>query len=92
MSAIPSETIASQLAWKNENDGGGLYAFCIAGIVICGITVILRLWSRKLQKMQWQSDDYTLIAAMVRRHFFTSGSVFLQGNGVYFVPPESVDR
>ncbi|MDI1490533.1 MAG: hypothetical protein OHK93_001737 [Ramalina farinacea] len=71
MSAIPSETIASQLAWKNENDGGGLYAFCIAGIVICGITVILRLWSRKLQKMQWQSDDYTLIAAMVRRHFFT---------------------
>lgn len=92
MSTIPPVVVASQLALKDEYDGGGLYAFCIAGTIICGITVILRLWSRKLQKMRWQSDDYTLIAAMVRRHFFMSGTVFVRGNGVYFVLLESVDR
>ena len=83
MSTIPPEVIASQLARKDEYDGGGgLFAFCIAGTIICGITVILRLWSRKLQKMQWQSDDYTLIAAMVRRHFPIA---VVQGNGGFFL-------
>ena len=92
MSTILTEVVASQLARKDEYDGGGLYAFCIAGTIICGITVILRLWSRKLQKMQWQSDDYTLIAAMVRKHLFISVIYFVRGNGVYSVLFKSVDR
>ena len=91
MSAIPPEVLASQLARKNENDGGGLYAFCIAGTVICGLSVILRLWSRKLQKMQWQSDDYTLIAAMVSRHSFMLKTLFVRGNRVCFALLESVN-
>lgn len=83
MSTIPPEANPWQLARKDEYDAGGLYAFCIAGTVICGITVILRLWSRKLQKMQWQSDDYTLIAAMVRKHSSVPGTPAVQPNRVY---------
>ena len=85
MSTMPSEVVVSQLARKAEYDGGGLYAFCIAGTIICGITVILRLWSRKLQKLRWQSDDYTLIAAMVRRLSSTSGTVIVQRNEFHFL-------
>ncbi|KAI9679926.1 MAG: hypothetical protein M1817_004941 [Caeruleum heppii] len=42
----------------------GLAAFLICGMVLSSIAVTLRLWSRKLRKMEWAADDYTIIIAL----------------------------
>jgi hypothetical protein len=35
-------------------------------LVLAAIAVFLRLWARRLQQAGWRSDDWAIIAALVR--------------------------
>ncbi|KAL9101698.1 MAG: hypothetical protein Q9163_003063 [Psora crenata] len=65
--SVPPEEIAYQKAHASDYNAQGLNAFCIVGMCVVTVGVALRLWSRKMQKIAWQSDDYTLIVALVRK-------------------------
>ena len=62
---IPREEMDFQMARKEEYSLGNLSAFIIASLVIVTFAVCLRLWARKMAKIQWRSDDCTLIVALV---------------------------
>ena len=61
----PQEEIDRQMALKHEYSLGNITAFIIAGLVIVTVAVLLRLWARRLSKIPWRSDDYTLMIALV---------------------------
>ena len=64
MSATESQVAYAQ-AHANEYNATGFVAFCVAGICIITVATALRFWSRKLQRTAWQSDDWTLLVALV---------------------------
>ena len=63
--SVPPEEIAWQQAHASDYNAQGLNAFCIVGMCVVTVAVALRLWSRKMQKIPWQSDDWTLVVALV---------------------------
>ena len=63
---VPQEEVDYQMARAEEFSMKGLSAFIIAGMSIITFAVVLRLWSRRVAKIEWKSDDYTLIVALVR--------------------------
>ncbi|KAG8529269.1 uncharacterized protein KY384_005904 [Bacidia gigantensis] len=65
MPSPPPDVIAYQRNHASDFNAGGLEAFIIAGVCIITILVGLRLWSRKMQKIAWKSDDFTLIGALL---------------------------
>ena len=65
MSTIPQADIDYQKSHPNETSTGGLADLLIVGFVVCQTGVLLRMWTRRLQKVPLQADDYTLIAAAV---------------------------
>lgn len=62
---IPPEEKAYQLARPNETSVDGLIAYNIAGLCVVEVAVMLRFWSRKMQKTPFKADDYCLLAAAV---------------------------
>ena len=62
---IPEEEKQRQLARAGEYSQEGLPEFIIAGMVIITAALGLRLWSRRMVKIDLKSDDYTLIVAWV---------------------------
>ena len=62
---IPEEEKQRQLSRAGEYSQEGLPEFIIAGIVIMTCALGLRLWSRRMVKIDLKSDDYTLIVAWV---------------------------
>ena len=78
MPTVPPAEKAYQLAHKDDRRAQSFPAWCIVGLLICGALVALRLWVRKkLQKIGWKADDYTIIAAYVRLELLLD----LGGNG-----------
>lgn len=65
MSTIPQNEIDYQKSHPNETSTGGLAELLIVGFVICETAALLRIWTRRLQKVPLQADDYTLLAAAV---------------------------
>ena len=55
------------MALKHEYSLGNITAFIITGMIIVTVAVVMRLWARKMAKIPWRSDDYTLIVALVGR-------------------------
>ncbi|KAI9803689.1 MAG: hypothetical protein M1833_000601 [Piccolia ochrophora] len=59
----------AEIAWAeahpDEYSCQGLGAFLIVGITLSTLAVVLRLWSRRVRKLQFASDDYTIVAALV---------------------------
>ena len=73
--SVPPEEIAYQKANASDFNADGLSAFCISGVIIVTAAVMLRIWSRKLQKIPLQADDYTLVVSLVRSACNTSLSI-----------------
>ena len=65
MSSIPQAEVDYQKSHPNETSTGGLADLLIVGFVVCETGVLLRVWTRKLQKVPLQADDYTLLVAAV---------------------------
>ena len=63
--ALTKEQVDYQLAHAGDFNCEGLNAFTIALMAIATIAVFLRLWSRKVARIDWRSDDYTLMAGWV---------------------------
>ena len=69
---LPGKLVLSQAdidyQWSHGGDFNceGLNIFTITLMAVVTIAVFLRLWSRKIAKIEWKSDDYTLIAGWVR--------------------------
>lgn len=55
-----------QIAHAGDFNCEGLNTFTIVSMVVVTMAVMLRLWSRKIERIEWRSDDYTLIAGLVR--------------------------
>ena len=55
-----------QLAHAGDFNCSGLNTFTITLMIIVSTAVGLRLLARKIAKIDWKSDDYTLIAGWVR--------------------------
>ena len=59
----------SEIAYEEANadayNATVFVPFCIIGICLITIATALRFWSRKLQRTAWQSDDWTLLVALV---------------------------
>ena len=58
-----------QIAHAGDFNCEGLNTFTIAFMIVVTVAVCLRLWSRRIESIEWRSDDYTLIAGLVRLHF-----------------------
>ena len=63
--SVPQSEIDYEKANASAYNATGFVPFCIIGICLITLATGLRLWSRKLQRTQWQSDDATLIVALV---------------------------
>ena len=76
MSAITVDTkdLAYQLANIDEDKGPLVLKIEISCSVCATIAVILRLWSRRIVKAPWKSDDYTIIVSLVRPHEIESSN------------------
>lgn len=66
MAELPQAEKDHQLGRPNEYACPGLNAFTITGMVIISLAVTLRFYSRKLAKLEWKADDYTLLVGLVR--------------------------
>ena len=64
--SVPQSEIAYEEANADAYNATGFVPFCIIGICLITIATALRFWSRKLQRTAWQSDDWTLLVALVR--------------------------
>ena len=64
--ALSQAGVDYQLAHAGDFNCEGLNAFTITLMAIVTTAVALRLWSRKIAKIDWKSDDWTLIAGWVR--------------------------
>ena len=62
---LSQQDINYQLAHAGDFNAVGLNTFTIALMIIVSVAVALRLYSRKIAKIDWKSDDYTLIAGWV---------------------------
>ena len=58
-----------QLAHAGDFSCEGLNTLTIILMVIVTMAVALRLWSRKIAKIEWKSDDYTLVLGWVEIPF-----------------------
>ena len=54
-----------QIAHAGDFNCEGLNTFTIVSMVVVTIAVMMRLWSRKIERIEWRSDDYTLVAGLV---------------------------
>lgn len=63
---ISPEEKAHQLAHPEETSTRGLEAYHIVGLCVIEIAVALRLWGKRLQKLEVTLDDYLLIICAVR--------------------------
>ena len=75
MSTLPQKEIDHEMANRNEFGCVGLNTFTIAGMIIITVTVVMRMWSRKIAKIPWKSDDYTLVVGLVRPKQFPFNNV-----------------
>lgn len=73
-----------QIAHAGDFNCEGLNAFTIASMVIVTIAVIMRLWSRKIERIEWRSDDYTLIAGLVSSAtlYYRRNTISLHNDGI----------
>lgn len=63
---ISPEERAYQLAHPDETSTQGLEAYCIVGLCVIEIAVALRLWGKRLQKLEVMLEDYLLMICAVR--------------------------
>ena len=66
-SKLPPKEVQRQLSHKDEFNAGGLAPFLITIQIVSTIAVGMRFWARRMAKVSLRSDDYTLLAALVRR-------------------------
>ena len=66
---LSQEDIDYQIAHGGDFNCAGLNTFTITLMVIVTFAVVFRLWSRKIAKIEWQSDDLTLVVGWVRAQF-----------------------
>ena len=71
---ISPEEKAHQLAHPEETSTQGLEAYHIVGLCVIEIAVALRLWGKRLQKLEIKLEDYLLIICAVRRRL-CSGTI-----------------
>ena len=65
-----------QLAHLHDDRGrNNYYAVILLFVLLATIAVALRLLSRRRMKTSWASDDYTIVAALVRPLPHQSSSV-----------------
>lgn len=64
--ALTKEQVDYQLANAGAFNCEGLNTFTITLMCIVTVAVFLRLWSRKIAKIEWKADDYTLVLGWVR--------------------------
>ena len=69
---ISPEERAYQLAHPEQTSTRGLEAYHIAGICVIETAVALRLWGKKLQRLEMKLDDYLLIICAVSIPFCPS--------------------
>ena len=65
MAEIPQAEKDKQLSDPNGFACSGMNAFTITGMVIITCAVSLRFWSRRVAKLDWKADDYTLLVGLV---------------------------
>lgn len=61
-----AQDIARQLANLHEDKGPLMLKVEIPCTVLATITVILRLWSRRIVRVPLKWDDYTIVLSLVR--------------------------
>lgn len=66
---ISPQDRAYQLAHPEQTSTRGLEAYHIVGICVIEIAVALRLWGKRLQRLEMKLDDYLLIICAVRPPF-----------------------
>ncbi len=64
--SVPESQIAYEQAHADAYNATGFVPFCIVGITLITLATGLRFWSRKIQRTEWKSDDWTLLVALVR--------------------------
>ena len=64
--SVPESQIAYEQAHADAYNATGFVPFCIIGICLITFATVLRFWSRKIQRTDWKSDDWTLLVALVR--------------------------
>ncbi|KAI9681278.1 MAG: hypothetical protein M1817_002561 [Caeruleum heppii] len=63
--ATLGEALDYQLARQSESQAPMLYTYNAVLISLASVAVFLRLLSRRLVKLRWQSDDYAIIVALI---------------------------
>ena len=63
--ALTKEQVDYQVAHAAGFNCEGLNTFTITLMSIVTLAVALRLWSRKVARVGWKADDYTLTAGWV---------------------------
>ena len=66
---LSQSAVDYQLAHADEFNCEGLNTYTITLMSIVTVAVALRLWSRRIARIDWRSDDYTLVAGWVRFPF-----------------------
>ena len=72
LTAAQQRKLNYEKAHPTEFGCSGLITFTIIGIVLITIAVCLRIWSRKLARIELRADDYLLIVALVSPHMLHS--------------------
>ena len=63
---LSQQAINYQLAHAVDFNCTGLNTFTILLMVVVTTAVALRLWSRKVARIEFKADDYTLVLGWVR--------------------------
>ena len=79
MASLSPSEVQYQQEHIHEDKAANIIAACGICITAAYLAVILRFVSRRLSKTSLQSDDYTIVIALVRISFFIFG---ISGNEI----------
>ena len=63
---IPKAELQYQLAHINQSSSSQIIAVNIALPILSTVVVLLRLYSRRLERIPWKADDFVVFSALVK--------------------------